>query len=83
MESTSLAKNLKKTVEDLVKENGIWIFADTKCKANKKVCYTWTYLFQEFQDKESQVLLQEDIITKLRKEIYKKHHQVWATPGSY
>ena len=51
MESTSLTKNLKKRVEEPIKENGIWIFGDTERKADKKVCYTWTSLFQAFQDK--------------------------------
>jgi hypothetical protein len=63
MESTSLTKNLKKTVEDAIKENGIWIFADTKCKADMKFCYTWTSLFQAFQDKEFLMLLQDDAST--------------------
>ena len=57
MESTSLIKNQKNIVEDPVKENGIWIFMDIECKADKKVCYTWTSLFQTFQDKEFIVLL--------------------------
>ena len=70
MSSTSLTKNLKKTVEEPVKENGIWIFADTECKADKKVCYTWTSLIQAFQDKEFLMLLQDDARTELSKEIY-------------
>ena len=57
MASTSLTKNLKKIVEEQAKENGIWIFMDTKCKADKKVCYTWTSLFQAFKDKEFTMLL--------------------------
>ena len=48
MESTLLTKNLNKTIEEPIKDNGIWIFSDTGCKADKKVCYTWTSLFQEF-----------------------------------
>ena len=70
MASTSLTKNLKKIVEEPVKENGIWIFADTECKADKKVCYTWNSLFQEFQDKEFLMLLQDDASTQLSKEVY-------------
>ena len=70
MASTSLTKNQNKIVEEPITENGIWIFTDTECKADKKVCYTWTSLFQAFQDKEFVVLLQDDAITKLRKEIY-------------
>ena len=67
MEYTSLTNNLKKIVQELVKENGIWIFADTKCKADKKVCYTWNYLFQAFQDKGFLILLQDDASTQLSK----------------
>ena len=73
MASTSLIKNLKKTVKDPGKENGIWIFTDTECKANKKVCYTWTALFQAFLDKEFNVLLQNDASTELNKEIYQNN----------
>ena len=46
MASSSMAKNLNKIVEEPIKENGIWIFSDTECKADKKVCYTWIDLFQ-------------------------------------
>ena len=70
MESTSLTKNQKKIVKEPVKENGIWIFMNTECKADKKVCYTWTALFQAFQDKEFTVLLQNDASTELSKDIY-------------
>ena len=57
MASNSLTKNLKKIVKESVKENGIWIFTNIECKADKKVFYTWTSLFQAFQDKEFTVLL--------------------------
>jgi hypothetical protein len=57
MESTSLTKNLNKIVEEPIKENGIWIFADKESKADKNAFYTWTYLFQAFQDKEFLMLL--------------------------
>ena len=57
MESTSATKNKSKVFEDPIKEQRTWIFADTECKANKKVCYTWTYLSQAFQDKEFLMLL--------------------------
>lgn len=40
MASSSLTKNLNKTVEESIKEDGIWIFSDTECKADKKVYYT-------------------------------------------
>jgi hypothetical protein len=71
MASSSMTKNLNKTVEESIKEDGIWIFSDTECKADKKVCYTWTTLFQAFQDKDFVVLLQNDASTELSKEIYK------------
>ena len=63
MASNSLTKNLNKTVEKPIKEDGVWIFSDTECKEDKKVCYTWTSLFQAFQDKEFVVLLQNDANT--------------------
>ena len=71
MTSSSLTKNLKKTIEESIKEDGVWIFSDPECKVDKKVCHTWTSLFQAFQDKELVVLLQNDASTKLSKEIYK------------
>ena len=69
MALSSLTKNLNKTVEKSIKEDGVWIFSNTECKANKKVCYTWTSLFQAFQDKEFVVLLQNDANTELSKDI--------------
>ena len=71
MASSSLAKNSQKTAKEPIKENGIWIFFDIECKADKKVCYTWTSLFQAFQEKEFVVLLENDANTKLSREIYK------------
>jgi hypothetical protein len=71
MALSSLTKNLNKAVKVSIKGDRIWIFSDTKCKADKKVCYTWTSLFQAFQDKEFVVLLQNDANTELSKEIYK------------
>ena len=71
MASSSLTKNLNKTVKESIKEDGRWIFSDTECKADKKVYYTLTSLFQAFQDKEFVVLLQNDANTELSKEIYK------------
>ena len=63
----SLTKNLNKTIEESIKEDGVWIFSDTECKVDKKVCYTWTSLFQAFQDKEFVVLIQNGANTKLKK----------------
>ena len=71
MASNSMIKNKGKAIEDPIKEHGIWIFVDTKCKVDKKVSYTWNYLFQAFQDKEFLMLLQDDVSTKLRKEVYR------------
>jgi calcineurin-like phosphoesterase family protein len=48
MASSSLTKNLNKTIEEPIKEDEVWILSDTECKADKKVCYTWTSSFQEF-----------------------------------
>ena len=71
MALSSLTKNLNNTIEKPIKEDGVWIFSDTECNADKKVCYNYTSLFQAFQDKEFVVLLQNDANTELSKEIYK------------
>ena len=67
MASKSLTKNLNKIVEESIKEDGVWIFSDTECKVDKKVCYTQTALFQAFQDKYFVVLLKNDATTELSK----------------
>ena len=66
-----MIKNKGKVVKEPIKEHGIWIFSDTECRVDKKVTYTWNYLFQEFQDKVFLMFLQDDVITKLSKEVYK------------
>ena len=71
MASSSMTKNINKTVEESIKGDGIWIFSDTECKTHKKLCYTWTALFQAFQDKDFVMLLQNDASTDLSKEVYK------------
>ena len=71
MASSSLTENLNKTVEESIKEDGVWIFTYTDYKVDKKVCYTWKSLFQAFQDKDFVVLLHNDANTELSKEIYK------------
>ena len=78
MESSLLTKNLNKTVEESIKEDGVWIFSNPKCKADKKVYYTWTSLFQAFQDKEFVVLLQNDVSTELSKLDLQEYHQIRA-----
>ena len=50
MESSSMTKNIIKTIEESIKGDGIWIFSDTECKVDKKLRYTWSTLFQTFQD---------------------------------
>ena len=47
-----MIKNKGKAVEEPTKELGIFTFADTECRVDKKVSYTWNYLFQAFQYKE-------------------------------
>ena len=49
----------------------MWIFVDTYCQVDKKVTFTWNSLFQAFQDKEFQILLQDDVSTELSKEVYR------------
>ena len=71
MALSSLTKNLNKTIKEPIKEDGVWILSNTECKADKKVCYTWTSLFQAFQDMEFFVLLENDASTELSKNIYK------------
>ena len=56
-------KNKGKAIEELIKDQGIWIFTDTEYKADKKVTYTWNSLFQVFEDKEFLMLLQYDVST--------------------
>ena len=48
MTSESMIQNKGKVVKEPVKEHGIWIFADTECRVDKKVTYTWNSLFQPF-----------------------------------
>ena len=71
MASKSILKNKRKTVEEPAKEQEMWIFVDIECQVDKKVIFTWNSLFQEFQDKEFQVLLQDDPSIELSKGIYK------------
>ena len=40
MASSSLTKNLNKTVEKPIKEDGVWIFTNTECKVDKNIYYT-------------------------------------------
>ena len=71
MALTSMIKNKGKVVKEPIKEHGIWIFANTECKVDQKVTYTWNSLFQAFQDKDFLMLLKDDVSTELIKEVYK------------
>ena len=46
MESNYVLKNKRRTIEEPAKEQGIWIFVDTKFQVDKKVIFTWNSLFQ-------------------------------------
>jgi hypothetical protein len=82
MELTSMIKNKGKVVKEPIEEHGIWIFADTKCRVDKKVTYTWNSLFQAFQDKDFLMLLQDYVSTELRKEVYRHINKSWLhRPG--
>ena len=86
MASNSMFKSKRKTVEEPAKEQGIWIFVDTECQVDKKVIFTWNSLFQAFQEKKFQVLLQHDRSNELSKGIYKNiiksgiHQEAIRTP---
>lgn len=41
MASNSVLKSNIKTVKELTKEHGVWIFVDTECRVDKKVIFTW------------------------------------------
>ena len=71
MESTSALKSKRNIVEELVEKQESWVFIDTKCRVDKKIAFKWNTLFQAFQSKQFQVLLQYDPSTRLRKGIYK------------
>ena len=67
MASTSMIKNKGKVVEEPIKEHGMWISADTECRVDKKVTFTWNSLFQAFQDKDFLMLLQDDVSIEMSK----------------
>ena len=66
-----MLNNKGNIVEQPSKAPWMWIFVDTECRVDKKVTFTCNSLFQAFQDKEFQMLLQDDVSTKLRKEVYR------------
>ena len=67
MESTSALKRKRKIVEELVEKQESWAFTDTECRFDKKITFKWNILFQAFQTKEFQVLLQDDTSAELSK----------------
>ena len=71
MSSTSALKSKMNTIEEPTKNEEIWAFTDMECWVDKKIALKWNTLFQAFQTKEFQVLLQDDPSTKLNKGIYK------------
>ena len=71
MASNPVLKRKRKIVKEPSKEQGMWIFPDTECWVDKKVTFTWNSLFQAFQGKEFQMLLQDDVSIKLSKEVYR------------
>ena len=64
-----MIENRGKAIEEPIKEHEIWIFADTKCRVDKKVSYKHNSLFWAFQEKEFLMLLQDDTSTEVIKEV--------------
>jgi hypothetical protein len=48
-----------------------WAFTNTECRIDKKIAFKWNTLFQAFQSKYFQLLLQDYPSTDLSKGIYK------------
>ena len=71
MESTLTLKSKRNIVKELVEKQESWAFTDAECKVDKKIALNWNMLFQAFESKESQVLLQDDFSNELSDGIYK------------
>ena len=71
MASTSALKSKRKIVEEPVEKQESWAFADMECRVDKMTAFKWNTLFQAFQSKEFQVILQDDPSTELSTRIYK------------
>ena len=85
MASNVSLKNKRMIVEGPTEKREMWIFTDTEFWVDIKVVFTWNTLFQSFQNKEFQVILQDDPSTELSKSIYKnisKSGLHWATARS-
>ena len=59
-----------------MEEQESWAFIDIESIVDKKTSFKWNTLFQAFQSKEFQVLLQYDSSKDLRKGIYKN---IWRS----
>ena len=82
MASKSSLKSKRNTIEEPAEKQEIWAFIDTECRVDKKIDFKWNTLFQEFQTKEFQILLQDYPNTELSKGIYNnisKFGLHWAT----
>jgi hypothetical protein len=75
MEITSSLKNKRKFVyiQEQVEGQEGCIFTDNESQVDKKIAFQWNTLFQAFQSKEFQVLLQDDPNIDLSKGI---HHNI-------
>lgn len=71
MESTSAMKIKRNTIEELVEKQEMWAFIDKDCRVDKKTNFKCNTMFQAFQTKEFQFLLQDEQSTELSKWIYK------------
>ena len=60
METTSALKIKRKIVEEPIEKQEYWAFIDTECRDDKKTSFKWNTLFQTFQSKYFQVILQYD-----------------------
>ena len=83
METTSTLKSKRKNVEEPMEKKKSWEFIDVECRVDKKTSFKWNTLFQAFQSKYFQFLLQDDPSIEFSKVIYKnisrsRLHQVAA-----
>ena len=86
MASTSTLKSKRKTIEEPTGKQEIWAFTNAECWIDRKVDFKWNTLFQAFQTKEFQVLLEYDPSMETSKGIYNNifkyglHRVVAKTP---
>ena len=88
MATNSALKSKRKTIKESMKKQESWAFTDTKCRVDKKIAFKRNALFQAFQSKEFQVILQDNPSRELSKGIYKNisrstlHRAIVKTPVS-